>query len=611
MAYYGGSDIIDRPLGSEDQGPPRIASASAPSETKVRVNYTEVEVKYGNPTDPYDVTNPDNYTFTVIGGVSITSDSVALIQSFPPIVEVTINEIMTDGATYTVYVNNVRSKYNVPIDTNANSATFGGSATDPIVESASATAADNVRVQFNKLMTYDSELEKASNYTFSGPTTLDPAISVTAGNAGSKTHADVELSKEMKTGSTYQVEVNNVSDIGENPIAVPPSNQADFTGVGIAPQVNPAAIPMTQTTVRVVFDEQVLNAAAAGNYSILPAISVVSVTGVVDVFTYELTTDPQDTGIPYVITVASAVTDIAGNPIDPAHDEAAFAGMGHSPPEIWMDPDSGADDVQIRTKMRVTARDVEDGHTGINVDTFEMTISYVTAGGSTLIRDVVKAGDFQYAGGVVTGSYQPGFEGKVTGDPMNQETGVIFHFIPKDNWLPDTLYTITATARDNEGTPNVNTLIGTFRTDVPVCFEDDLPSRTALDTTLIDGLAYPNCEQLRKVLMQRCSQSSSQLVRARTLMHLATQTDLRTILAQNFDFALIDDIRLCDRQSALSVHSVVVKYKENILAAIDEVPRLTNATRDFLRQYIRSKSPIYVVNAVAVIVLLAAVLGDN
>lgn len=589
---------------------PVISSATAVANDAVRVYYDQ-EVRRSNPGSPDDAMNPANYTFGVLGGVAITADSVSLVTGAPTTVEVQLTGIMTNGATYTVYVNNVRSIYNELIDPTHNSAVFTGTATSPTVESAAATSGTIVRVQFDRTMEYDSELEKASNYTFSGPTTLDPAVSATAGDAGDKTHVDVTLNKEMHDGSSYEVTASSMSDTGENVIASPPDNQANFNGVGVAPRVNPTATPVTNEAVRVVFDEQVLNATNVGNYSILPSLGILSVTGVVDVYTYELETVQQTSGEAYTITVDNAVTDLAGNPLDAAHDEATFTGTGNSPPEMWMEPESGTDDVQVRTRIRVTARDVEVDHTGINVATLEMYVSYLSETGATVERYVAKPGDFQYSGGEVVGSFQPGFEGIVTGDPLDQVTGVTFHFVPTSRWLPDTLYTLTATVNDNEGTANTNTIIGTFRTDIPACFEDALPSRTALDNTLISGFAYPNGEQLRKILMQECSQSASQLVRARTVMHLANATDLRTILAENFDFALIDEIRLCNRRAILDIHQVLMRYKKNILAAIDEIPRLTNETRDFLRRYVGSASPVYVVNAIAAIVLLMAILGDN
>ncbi len=563
---------------------PVVTGATTPQVDRVRVAFDQEMIRGVGA--PYSVMDHTAYSF--IGSESITPASTVLVQDSPTIVEVLLNEMMTNGAPYTVTADGVKSIYGEIIDPNAKSAPFTGYALNPEVESAAATDATTIRVQFDKLMMYDSELEKATNYTFSGPTTLDPAVSVVAGNAGGKTHADVTISKEMFNGGSYDIIVANVSDTGGNPLAGAPNNQASFTGIGVAPQVDPAALPQTAFTVRVVFDEQVLNAGVGNeaNYTILPALVISSVENVVDAYTYELTTELQANSVTYTVTVGSAVTDVAGNPIDPAHDEATWLGVGESPPEIWMDPDSGSEDVQIRTKMRVTARDVEREHTGINVSTFAMTVAHVTAGGGTLVRDVVKAGDFSYVGGEVVGSYQPGFTGKVTGDPLDQETGVMFHFIPKENWIPDTLYTITATAQDNEGTPNTNTLIGTFRTDAPICFEDDLSARTTLDDTLINGLAYPNCEQVRKILMRDGSTSTSQLVRARTLMHLATMTELRVILADNFDYTLVDEIRLCDRQSVLTVHSSILKYMKNVRLAINEVPRLTNETRDFLRRYV-------------------------
>lgn len=592
---------------------PEVAGATTPQVDRVRVTFDQAMIRGVGA--PYSVLEASAYTFSVIGGLDITPASTLLVQESPTVVDVLLNEEMTIGAAYTIYVNDVKSIYNTIINPLGNSAPFTGYGTNPQVESASVIDTSTIKVQFDELMIYDSELEKASNYAFIvGPTTLT-ASSVSAANSGGKTHANVTITGEMRTGSAYTVEVSNVSDTATNPIDTA-NDTGDFTGEGRAPRVGATATVMGNTTVRIVYDERV-SAEAETNapYSIFSALTtlmVVSVTKVVDEYTYEIVTASQAAGVLYTISIDNTVTDLAGNPIDPAYDEVTFNGAGFSPPEVWMEPDSGTDEVHIRTKIRVTARDIESEHTGIDVSTLDLKVSYETASGATKERVVIKPGDFSYVGGEVVGNYQPGFVGKVTGDPMDQATGVTFHFIPNDYWIPDTQYTVACTAQDNEPIPNQNTLSGTFRTDIPLCFEDDLPERTAVDDALIDGFpAYPNSNKLRQLLMQRGTTSSNKFIQARTLMYLATKTDMRTVLAGLFDYTLVDNIRLCDRESFLSVRQILPRYNKVVLAAIEEIPSLSRTAKDMILQYYRSKSPIYVVNAVALIVLLTAILGEE
>lgn len=480
----------------------------------------------------------------------------------------------------------------------------------PTVVSAVATSASIIQIQFDSPMLYDSELEKAANYTFSGPTTLN-AVSVVATDLAGVTHVDVTLDAEMFTGGVYTAEANNIFDIMANPIAAPPNNQAIYVGVGIAPRVGVNAVAVDDETVRIVYDERVNNAEAAGPYSILPAIAVTSATKVIDDYTYELKTATQTAGQSYVISITNVVEDLAGNPINPAYDTSSFVGPNSPPPEIWMNPEDGSDDVRIRSLVSVTARDVEVANPGIDVTTLDLKVYYTIANGTTIERIVVEPGDLSYVGGVVLGDYHKSFTGKITGDPLDQETGVTFHFVPVENWLQDTLYTVTATIEDDDAPPNVNTLIESFRTDVPVCFEDDIPAPTALDTILIDGFpSLPNADKLRAIIMQHCSTSANQLVQARTLMHLATKTDMRTVLAGLFDYALVDDIQLCDRIPFLTVKQTIDRYKKIVPLAIEEIPSLTQTAKDMIMRYFYGNSPVYVVNAAALVVLLAAILGD-
>jgi hypothetical protein len=89
-----------------------------------------------------------------------------------------------------------------------------------------------------------------------------------------------------------------------------------------------SAVATDYTKAKVAFNEAMDEATAtnAANYTI-PGLTVSAVTKL-SADNYELTTDTQTYGVDYTVTVGSAVQDLAGNPIDPAHDEVTFTGFG-------------------------------------------------------------------------------------------------------------------------------------------------------------------------------------------------------------------------------------------------------------------------------------------
>jgi hypothetical protein len=108
------------------------------------------------------------------------------------------------------------------------------------------------------------------------------------------------------------------------------------------------------------------------------------------------------------------------------------------------------------------------------------------------------------------------------------------------------------------------------------------------------------------VLLRICTTSSDLNIQARSVLHAASITDLRTVLAQYIDFSLVTGIRLCDRMSVMSIHQALLRYLEFVPAAILEIPDISNEARQLLERYTQSKSSVYVVNAIAAMVVLAA-----
>jgi hypothetical protein len=86
--------------------------------------------------------------------------------------------------------------------------------------------------------------------------------------------------------------------------------------------------------VQVTFDEIVLNADNAANYICTPDLNIVGATPMAGAL-YRLYTAPQTPGTSCTLTVGSAVTDRAGNPVDPAHRSLAFTGGVRTDAAAW------------------------------------------------------------------------------------------------------------------------------------------------------------------------------------------------------------------------------------------------------------------------------------
>ena len=81
-------------------------------------------------------------------------------------------------------------------------------------------------------------------------------------------------------------------------------------------------------------------------------------------------------------------------------------------------------------------------------------------------------------------------------------------------------------------------------------------------------------------------------------------TELKTILAGVLDFDLAESVILCDRRSVVSIRADLRAYMSVARGAIDEL-KLKEDAKKLLRDYLDSASPIYAVNTMAAIVVLA------
>lgn len=207
----------------------------------------------------------------------------------------------------------------------------------PRIVSAGALSNIVVRVAFD---------QKMKRVSASGPNdTLNPAnwevVNIGGGVAVSvssvslyqadPTTVDLLLSGEMTGGSQYEARSSNLESDNDLPLNIL-FEDYEFTGFGIAPRVSSAVASLGK--VRVTFDSAMTDAGLTtpGNYQFtgptsLSAVSVSKVaSAIVDVLFSEEMRDSET----YAVEV-SGVSDLALNPIDPAHDSASFAGVGESP----------------------------------------------------------------------------------------------------------------------------------------------------------------------------------------------------------------------------------------------------------------------------------------
>lgn len=196
------------------------------------------------------------------------------------------------------------------------------------------------------------------------------------------------------------------------------------------------------------------------------------------------------------------------------------------------------------------------------------------------------------------GAFLPNYEGTVVAEGLTKLT---FRFIPLSYWQSNTKYTIEVVWQN--GVAGKYTETWDFTTGT-YCFEDDLPTPSTMDQAIMTGFVSSQCERLRQALMLVCTDSAEQLVQARTIIWLSSMTELRTILAGTLDFDLVEDLHLCDRRGVVPVLASLRTYLTLAKKAVDEL-KLKKEAKALLRDYLESRSPIYVVNAVAAIVVLA------
>jgi hypothetical protein len=299
---------------------PRVSSVTAQSSGSVLVNFNEAM--------DANAALVSTVSYTITGDTTPTKHYVTTVGASA--VNLVISE-MKNGGTYTLTVasSGVTDQAYNPVDPLYQSGNFTGIGVHPQVSTASAPTSGVVRVVFDEAMEDNADLTSTASYAVTGTTTLG----VSSVSRIDSTTVDVYTS-EMRDGGSYTIVVYDVVDLADNVID-PLHNSYTFTGFGRQPRVDSASVP-NSTTVRLVYDEPMADNAAlvsTASYSITgdTVLTPSNVTRI-DSATVDVTTNEMQEGGSYTITVASSgVTDLVGNPIDPAYNSAPFTGSSVAP----------------------------------------------------------------------------------------------------------------------------------------------------------------------------------------------------------------------------------------------------------------------------------------
>jgi len=305
---------------------PRLIAATATGKNTVVLRFSE-------PLDAPDVPGAaradDPINFSISPALAIADTEINVFNT--QIVLSTGD--MQAGIDYTVTVGpNVHDPANNPIDPAFNTAVFRFLA-QPALQTAVALSNTSV------LLTFSERLDQASAQTPGFYRIAAPDLAVTAAVL-QVDQISVVLTTEPQANTQYTVVVTNVRGRLGGPTIDPERNSASFTGIPPFDDVAPrllSAQATNSTTVLLTFSEPLLslsnppdNAAEdASNYTIDPAVTVLSAQLNEAQTQVLLTTLPLAKGVPYLLTVAS-VKDLAGNLIDPLNDSTSFTFLGQA-----------------------------------------------------------------------------------------------------------------------------------------------------------------------------------------------------------------------------------------------------------------------------------------
>ena len=129
---------------------------------------------------------------------------------------------------------------------------------------------------------------------------------------------------EMKNEESYHLIVSNVKSLESEQNL--DNNDGDFEGIGIPPQVEIRPVDSKNGWVKIQYSEIMGSSVLVlGNYSINPELNILGVSSVTSTI-FKLVTEPQTSGVDYVLTVSLDVKDQVGNAISPENRTVLFRG---------------------------------------------------------------------------------------------------------------------------------------------------------------------------------------------------------------------------------------------------------------------------------------------
>lgn len=296
-----------------DTTPPTVVSATS-------ITDQIVNVKFSEPVDSTTAQNTANYSLSP--SLAVTS---AVLQADLQTVQL-ITATQTYGTSYTVTAANVNDAHGNVIS-GSNMATFTGiDTTPPTVSSVTPVTDKTLNVVFSEPV--DSvTAQTTANYS------IAPGLVVASAalQADQKTVLLTTTTSQTK-GTSYTVTVTGVNDIHNNVISA--NNTAAFTGIDTTPPQVVSATAINDTTVNVLFNEQVdvTTAQTIANYSVAPGLAVSSAVLLADNKTVQLTIASQTWQTNYTVTVNN-VQDTSANVISGSN-TATFTGVDTTPPQV-------------------------------------------------------------------------------------------------------------------------------------------------------------------------------------------------------------------------------------------------------------------------------------
>lgn len=337
MTERGLSTVSDFEHSSLPEGPPKVVNATAPTTTTVRVLFDR-GMKRSNPSDPADVLNVSNYSFSVIGGVTVTALSVAKVVDYPTSVDVTVNREMTGGATYRVTVDNVESETGQLIGSD-NFADFSGVAVRPSVLSVTALDGVILELEYDEFMEQTGILNPA-NYNIDDLDFGGAGPGIDSVDLIDNKTVWLWLDAPSIIGRNYRCYANNVTDLSNNPILGPPNNYDDFVGVDIVTKLDTVTI-INETTIKLTYSKQmnkndIIDPANYTLEALDPGAATLYISQIVagsgtyptecTLFISEMTD-----GANYKITGSPDIKDRFGFSLTPPFDTKTFEGEGLRP----------------------------------------------------------------------------------------------------------------------------------------------------------------------------------------------------------------------------------------------------------------------------------------